>query len=425
MFHRSAHRIAMLLAPVAIFALASPAGASWFHGSRSSGCCSSCCGCGSNCCEMPACGGCSYQTVQKTIMVPTMVTEMQTVNCMAYRTEQRQRTCTVYKVVPETKMIQYQYTVMVPQTHTETVNCVQYKTETRQRTCMVSKEVAETKTIQFNYMVGVPETRTRTVEYTVCKPVMSTQTEEYSVCVPYTETRHATREVCKMVPTPSSYSICVDQGHWEERAVPSCASSCGCGCRPTTWCGSCCSPCCGCESPPVCRTCRVWVPNWVSQQVQCTVMKPVTETVPCDYQVTLYKQETRTRQVQVCHMVPETRSEQVQYTVCVPQTRTGTREVVECKCISVPVTETFNVCVPYTVQKQVECTVCVPQTRTASREITVCKCVPEQHTETYEVCVPYCVQKQVAVQVCKMVPQTITCQVPVPAPCAPSCDCAK
>ena len=252
---------------------------------------------------------------------------------------------------------------------------------------------------------------------------MSTQTEEYSVCVPYTETRHATREVCKMVPTTSSYPICVDQGHWEERAVPSCASSCGCGCPPTTWCGSCCSPCCGCESPPVCRTCRVWVSNWVTQQVQCTVMKPVMETVPYDYQVTLTKQETRTRQVQVCHLVPETRSEQVQYTVCVPQTRTGTREVVECKCISVPVTETYNVCVPYTVRKQVECTVCVPQTRTASREITVCKCVPEQHTETYQVCVPVCVQKQVQVQVCKMVPQTITCQVPVPAP-AP-CGCTK
>ena len=133
MFDRIARRVAVALAPIAVFAavsaLASPAEASWFHGSRNSGCCSSCCGCGSSCCEMPACGGCTYQTVQKTIMVPTMVTEMQTVNCMEYRTEQRQRTCTVYKVVPETKMVQYQYTVMVPETHTETVNCVQYKTE--------------------------------------------------------------------------------------------------------------------------------------------------------------------------------------------------------------------------------------------------------------------------------------------------------
>jgi hypothetical protein len=424
MFHRIVQRIALLLAPLLVLALGSPAAASWFHGSRSSGCCSSGCSCGAGCCQMAPVGGCTYQTVQKTIMVPTMVTEMRSVNCTEYRTEQRQRTCTVYKIVPETKMVQYQYTVLVPETRTETVNCVQYKTEARTRTCMVSKEIAETKAVEFTYTVAVPETRTRTVEYTVCKPVMSTQTEEYSVCVPYTETRHGTREVCKMAPTPSSYCVCVDQGHWEDRPIPSCASSCGCGCAPRTWCGRCCSPCGGCESPPVCRTCRVWVPNWVRQQVPCTVMKPVVESVPCDYQVTLYKQETRTRPVQVCHLVAENRSEQVQYTVCVPQTRTGTRNVVECKCVAVPVTETYNVCIPYSVPKQVEYTVCVPQTRTASREVTVCKCVPEQHTETYAVCVPYCVRKQVPVQVCRMVPQTVTCQVPVAAPCG-CCGCGN
>ncbi len=350
-------------------------------------------------------------------MVPTMVTEICTVNCTEYRTERRQHTCTVYKVVPETRTVQYQYTVLVPETRTGTINCVQYKTEARQRTCMVTKQVAETHTVQFNYTVGVPEMRTRTVEYAVCKPVMSTETEQYAVCVPYTEIRHGSREVCRMVASPSSYSVCVDQGHWEDRPVPSCACSCGCGCHPMNWCGNCCSSCGGCESPPACRTCRVWVPNWVTQQVQCTVMKPVMETVPYDYQVTLYKQEVRTRPVQVCHLVQEMRSEQVQYMVCVPQTRTGTREVVECKCVSVPVTETYDVCVPYTVQRQVQYAVCVPQTRTASREVTECKCVPEQHTETYEVCVPYCVQKQVPVQVCRMVPQTITCQVPVVTDC--------
>ena len=302
-------------------------------------------------------------------MVPTMVTEMQTVNCTQYRTEQRQHTCTVYKMVPETRTVEYQYCVLVPETRTKTISCTQYRTEQRERTCMVAKQVAETKTVQYTYCVQVPETRTRTVQYTVCKPVMSTQTEQYCVCVPVTETRHATRKSCHMEATQSSYSQCVDEGHWEERPVPSCASSCGCGCPPTNYCGNC-SALRRLRSPPPCRTCRVWVSNWVTKQIPCTVMKPVMTTVPYEYQCTVYHQETRTRQVQVCHMVPETVSKEVQYTVCVPQTRTASRQVTECKCVSVPVTQTYNVCVPYTVPKQVQYTVCVQQMRTGTRQVT-------------------------------------------------------
>ncbi len=90
MSQKIAHRIAFVSATMVMLALGNFAEASWFHGCRSSGCCSSGCSCGAGCCGTAPVGGCAYQTVQKTIKVPTMVTEMRTVNACEYRTEQRQ-----------------------------------------------------------------------------------------------------------------------------------------------------------------------------------------------------------------------------------------------------------------------------------------------------------------------------------------------
>ena len=262
--------------------------------------------------------------------------------------------------------------------------------------------------------------QTKTIEYMVCKPVMSQKTVQYTVCVPYTEARQATRNVCHMVPTPMTSTVCEDQGHWEEQPV----APCGCAAPCNSGCG-----CSDCGSRAVAAAARprrllaltkVWVPKIVQKQVQCTVMKPVMSTESYQYNVTLYKQESE-KSVSVCNYVEEKQSSQVQCTVCVPQTKTYMRPVTTCHCVPEQKTETYNVCVPYTVQKQIQCTVCVPQTKTGTCQKTICKQVAATGTETYCVCVPHTVEHEVTVQVCRMVPKTITCQVPVNTGCASGC----
>jgi hypothetical protein len=109
----------------------------------------------------------------------------------------------------------------------------------------------------------------------------------------------------------------------------------------------------------------------VPQQQTYTVNRPNWVSVPYDYQVTLCREETRSRTVRVARQINETQTREVPYTVCVPQPRT----------------ETYNV--------------------------TICRTVPEERTVNYTVMVPQQVERQVQVRVCNMVPRTITCQVPV------------
>jgi hypothetical protein len=290
---RRFHRLSLLLSPVLISALCQPA---WAFQPG----CNTC----APCCQT------TYKTVERTVMVPTMVTENRTVDVVECRAEQRQHTYTVHR------------------------------------------PVAETQTIACQITVPTYETRTQTVNYTVCRPVMTTQQREYTVMVPQTETRQATRPVCRMVPTTQTRTVCEDQGSWQQVVQ-----------TYKVGCGDCAQTCS--------RTCNVWAPKMVTREVEYTVMRPQIDQVPYQYTVTVCHPETRTQDVQVCSFFQEAQSREVQYTVCVPQQKTITREVVTCKLVA------------------------------------------EQRTANYTVQVPYTVQKQVAVQVCKMVPKTITCQVPV------------
>src|SRR5690606_36776910 len=68
-----------------------------------------------------------------------------------------------------------------------------------------------------------------------------------------------------------------------------------------------------------CGSRSVWVPNIVQRPVQVTVNKWVQETQPYEYQVTLYRPETRTRNVPVCEMVTEQQPYQYQVTTFRPE----------------------------------------------------------------------------------------------------------
>jgi len=264
--------------------------------------------------------------VEKTIYVPTFVTEKRKVTLTECRTETRERTVTVYRRVPETKTVQHTYTVMVPQA------------------------------------------RTRTVTYNVCKPVFETQTRQYTACVPHQEVRHCVRVVCNLVPTKQMRTVCRDRGHWEERVIE-CQSHAAC--RPRRRCGECGAVACA----PATRTCRVWVPNIVQEKVEITVMCPQRVEVPYDRTVTVYRPEQRTCKVRVCHLVSEQKTCEMQYTVCVPEQRTRSCQVTTYKCVAEQKTLKYTVNVPHKVEKEIEVRVCkmVPKTVLVPRCDTVCQ----------------------------------------------------
>jgi hypothetical protein len=394
----------------------------------------------------------SYELVEKTIMVPTWVTETRKVQVVEYRNEQRQRTYTVCRPVAEKKSVTENYTVMVPETRTREERIVVRKpvmrqvqqqytvqvphVETRRATRRVCKYVPVTET----RTVMVPETRTREEKYTVTTPVTRQVTQNYTVQVPYTETREGTRKVCRWVPVTERRKVCTDQGQYQdvECTVPSCQPSPNCCSRRGLFRRRCCSEPVCCDTPcaaPTVVVQKVWVPNLVEKEIQVIVQKQQLFDEKYTYNVTLCKNETRSRTVNVCEYVQQEKTRNVQYTVCVPKVENYvvnkatqvdeeyTFNVTVCK----PETRTRTVTVCDTVEevqvRQVPYTVCVPQEKTRTYEVTVWKSVPETKTETYLVQVPYCVEKEVAVQVCKLVPKKITCMVPksLYSGCAPGC----
>jgi len=299
--------------------------------------CGSCAGGGAACadgCSSCAtdCGGC--QCVQRTVNVPTWVTETRTVQCTEYRPEIREKTVTCYELVRETKDVECEYTVMVP------------------------------------------EQRTKVQEYTVCKPVWREEEREYTVMVPQEETRQGTRKVCQVVPVTKTRTICRDEGGWEEQCVTVSRRCCGlCGlwgcCKPS--CGSCCGDPCGdscCQ-----QTCikKVWVPNIVREEQEYTVNCRQWVDEPCEYTVTVCKPETRTCTVKVCSYEKETKTRECTYTVCVPEKRVKTRQVTTCKRVPVEKVVQCRVMVPVTVEKEVQVRVCkmVPKTVTC-RKVSWC-----------------------------------------------------
>jgi hypothetical protein len=263
-------------------------------------------------CRNAGCTTCSshcigYETVEKTILVPTTVTELRTVQVVECRPEVQQRTITTYKNVPETKAVTRHYTVMVPEQHS------------------------------------------RTETYTVCTPVWKEVTQQYVVSVPHQETKHGVRSVCRPVQVQETRTVCEDHGHWEEHACPgpcydrACLRCCQRGC------------CCICGGT---SAHKVWVPQVVKKDVLVTVCRNELVQEPYDYVVTVCKPETKTRQVKVCDYVREQKSREVTYTVCVPKTETKTENVTTYKCVAEPKVVNVTVMVPHTVEKQIPVQVC-------------------------------------------------------------------
>jgi len=232
-----------------------------------------------------------YQQVQRTVLVPTVVTEMRTICVTKCRPEVRQYTYTVMRQVPETREIPYEYTVMVP--------------EQRVRTEQYTVCVPVQRVVEQPYTVMVPEQRVRTEQYTVCVPVQRVVEQPYTVMVPTTETRTATRTVCKMVPETVMKTVYECAGHWEERCIEQPVTCAPATCAPATCAPVTCAP----------KTYRVWVPEMIAKQVPVTCMKPAYFEEQYNYCVTVCRPEQRVQQVTICEYKQECRTREVPFTV--------------------------------------------------------------------------------------------------------------
>ena len=251
--------------------------------------------------------GPAAQYVEKTVCVPTMVTEIRKVKTVQCRAETRQRTVTQCVCVPETRSVQHECTVLVPETRTKTVLCC------------------------------------------VCKPIYKLVKGEYCLPVFRTEMRPGTKTTCKVQPVPETVTVCVDEGHWEERPCKPC---CGCGA----------SDCGGCEKP---CTCRVWVPRCVQKEMAVSVLKPVMVEEPVQVPTIVSDCEKRTwSRLEVCGWRTEKEPREVCYTVCVPKKQVTTCQVTTMKTVQVKKVEQYTVMVPHEVVMEVPVTVCkmVPKT---------------------------------------------------------------
>lgn len=231
----------------------------------------------------------------------------------------------------------------------------------QQRTVMVPKMIPEHRQVERHYTVMKPVYSTQTVHYTVPKAVTTYHPETYCVQIPYTETRNSTRTAYRQVPYQVTSYVCEDQGQWEERQVV--VSAKPCGGRHARGCASC---------DDCAKTCtqQVWVPNIVKKPVVTTCFRTECYEEPCTITVTLYRSETRTRNVRTTNYVPEPRTREIRCTNYVPEMK------------SKLVTETSY----------------------------RCEMVPK--VQNYTEYVPYITQKTIRVPVCRMVPKVITCDVP-------------
>lgn len=247
----------------------------------------------------------SYQTVTKTVYVPTMVPEKRVVCTTQYRCEERERPITVQRCVPETKQVRQTVTVMVP------------------------------------------EVRYRTVTCRVPVPVWDEVEQPYTVCVPYQEKVQGVRTVYRPVQVQEMRTVCRDEGHWETVTTYRRAHL---GCLARIAYGGC--------APVVCCTALVWVPNIVTEQVPVTVCKYELVQEPCEYTVTKYRTEQRVRRARVCRTEYREEQRQVPYTVCVPQQRECVRNVTTYKVLTEQRTQKYTVMIPEQVQKEVTVMVC-------------------------------------------------------------------
>ena len=203
-----------------------------------------------------------------------------TVNVTEYRSEERQRNFTVYRQVPETKDVEYQFTVMVPETHTRTVTfTVNAKTkqagdgnvdravhgagaadphphdqfhgqqaglrdpDAEPTRCRCRRPAAARSISRSASRSTKPRRRPTRCR---CRRPVAARSISRSTSRSTKPRRKAIRSRCRTrkrvrprarsvawSPSTVMKTVCEDQGHWEEVPVQNCQPACGTGCAET------------------------------------------------------------------------------------------------------------------------------------------------------------------------------------------------
>jgi hypothetical protein len=234
-------------------------------------------------------------------------------------------------------------TVMVPEVYYETqsVPVTVCHPEVREETVTVMRRVPEVRPVRVTFTIMETKSEMRTISYPVNIPSWRTVTREVTVMVPYTEMRQGVRSVPREVQETVMQTVCRQIGHYECRSYTDC---CGRVHTCNIW-----VPQTITEQVPV-KVCRVeW--DQVPYEYPVTLCKPEVRTVQdrvCDVRV-----EMRTAQVPFTYCVPRPVERVVNETYyrCVPE-----QQVVR-HTIMVPHTEMRQVpvCRTRMVPKQVYC----------------------------------------------------------------------
>ena len=233
-------------------------------------------------------------------------------------------------------------TLLVPEKYYEmqSVPVTVCRPEVREETVTVMRRVNEVRPVRLVSTIKESRTEMRTVTYPVRIPTWRTITRQVPVMVPHTEMRQGVRTVAKPVSETVVQTVCRDVGRYE--------------CRSYT-------DCCGCV-----HTCRIWVPQTVTEQVPVTVCRIECEQVPYEYPVTVCRPELRTVHQRVCDVHVEMRTTQVPHTYCVPRQVERVVNETDFRCVPDKQVVRRTVMVPHTEMRQVP----VCRTRMVAKEVT-------------------------------------------------------
>jgi hypothetical protein len=234
----------------------------------------------------------------------------------------------------------------------QTITCTEWVPETYKTTRTCYRYECRQQTYTCYRCEYTRETRTRTCTYYERVPEVRTVTRTVCEMVPAVEERTCLRPHWSYVTETKMVCKRVDRGHWECREVYSFTKDLRNRLHRLCHRHDCCD-CCECCERPV-RLKKVWCPCWVTEQHPVTCCR------------------------KVCTMVPE----KVCVRVCRPVYKKVTCQETVCRCVAKQRVETYTVCVPHM--------------------------VPVQAVRTVRVCVPY----TETVTCCRMVPRTVTRQVP-------------
>ena len=271
---------------------------------------------------------CGCTLVERTIEVPTMVTERQTITVTECRTEMHERTVMVQKMIPEIKQVRDVFVEMV--SHVET----------------------------------------RVEKHQVCVPQWRTETQDVTVDVPTVEKRTGTRRVCRPVQVEELCTVAQDPGYWGDcfpydgRYGMNWWRPWGYG--PFGYRGW--YHYSGYYPNYPWSTAAMCQPNCVTEQVPMLVWRNEIVEEPYEYSVTVYHPEVRRQDVKVYAPVFRDEEREVQVTVCKPRTREAIRNVSTFRAVSEPRVEQYKVQVPHTVEKEVDVQVC----RMVAKTVWVC-----------------------------------------------------